>query len=326
MTAWSTSPSWAAASASTGSRTCVDLGDEIEVRGRRHRPERQGLALAGRRQRRRGRSRAGATTGAPGTCRSPERSERPERSDRADESRSAAPARDGIATRVVRGRLRRRGAREFGDLGPADVGARPASSRGGGGGRGDGGGAAVATDDAGAAGHGRCPTAASASAAASPTGIRVVTERMPEAHSVTTGFWVGVGVARRAGRARRRVALPRAPAVQGHRQPLGARHRRGGRRGRRRDERLHHGEHTAFYTRLPADDLELGPRPARRRLWRAGVPARRGRRRARGDPRGDPHERGRRPTTSCTTLFTRRCSPSIRSGARCSATRARSRP
>ena len=56
-------------------------------------------------------------------------------------------------------------------------------------------------------------------------------------------------------------------------------------------------EHTAYYPRLPAAELEPRPRPARRRGERAGVPAPRGRRRARGHPRGDPHERGhpRRP-------------------------------
>ena len=56
-----------------------------------------------------------------------------------------------------------------------------------------------------------------------PNGLRIVTETMPEARSVTPRR---LGPRRRARRARRavgRVALPRAPAVQGHRAALGPR-------------------------------------------------------------------------------------------------------
>ena len=51
----------------------------------------------------------------------------------------------------------------------------------------------------------------------SPSGLRVLTESMPELRSVAVGFWVGTGARRRARRPARRQPLPRAPAVQGHR-------------------------------------------------------------------------------------------------------------
>ena len=49
-------------------------------------------------------------------------------------------------------------------------------------------------------------------------------------------------------------------------------------------------EHTAYYARLPHEQMALGRRGARRRAHRAGAPRRRGRGRAAGDRRGDPHE------------------------------------
>ena len=94
-------------------------------------------------------------------------------------------------------------------------------------------------------------------------------------------------LARRDRRAVGRESLPRAPAVQGHARPLGARDRGGGRVGRRRDERVHR----------PGGDGLLRPRPRRaprprgrdpeRRAVASRVPARRGRLGTSGDPRRD---------------------------------------
>ena len=61
-----------------------------------------------------------------------------------------------------------------------------------------------------------------------PGGLRVVTEAMPAVRSVAFGIWVGVGSRDETPVARRRLALPRAPAVQGHQAP-----RRAGRSPRR---------------------------------------------------------------------------------------------
>ena len=90
------------------------------------------------------------------------------------------------------------------------------------------------------------------------SGLRVVTERMPEARSVTTGFWVGVGSrdepAELAGashflehllfkgteeRSARSIAMA-VEAVGGEMNAFTTR------------------EHTAYYTRLPAEELSLG--------------------------------------------------------------------
>jgi len=91
-----------------------------------------------------------------------------------------------------------------------------------------------------------------------PNGIRVVTEKMPEARSVTTGFWVAVGgrdePAELAGashflehlvfkgsetRAAREIAES-VDAIGGEMNAFTSR------------------EHTAYYTRLPADELSFG--------------------------------------------------------------------
>ena len=72
-----------------------------------------------------------------------------------------------------------------------------------------------------------------------PGGLRVVTESVPGARSASVGVWVGRGLGRRDPTAGRRLALPGAPAVQGHQVPLRLRDRRRGRRGRRRAQRVH---------------------------------------------------------------------------------------
>jgi predicted Zn-dependent peptidase len=91
-----------------------------------------------------------------------------------------------------------------------------------------------------------------------PNGIRVVTERMPEARSVTTGFWVAVGgrdesselagashflehlVFKGSDKRSAREIAESVDALGGEMNAFTSR------------------EHTAYYTRLPADDLEFG--------------------------------------------------------------------
>ena len=137
---------------------------------------------------------------------------------------------------------------EFGDLGPAAAGAREG---GGGGGRGgDRGGRAAAVEAAAAA----VTAVAGADGERPPvrlrtepirstvlaSGIRVVTERMPEVRSVTLGCWVAVGGrdepdgARAAPRTSSSTCCSRAPTTAAAPRDRGV-----GRRARRRDERLH---------------------------------------------------------------------------------------
>ena len=125
------------------------------------------------------------------------------------------------------------------------------------------------------------------------SGIRVVTERMPEVRSVTIGCYVAVGGRDEPEALERRLPLPRAPAVQGDRRPGRPRDRGVRRRTRRRDERLH-GARAHRVLRAPAVVGDrLRRRPARRRRRPTCVPARRGRVRAPGDPRGAAAQRGR---------------------------------
>ena len=72
-----------------------------------------------------------------------------------------------------------------------------------------------------------------------PGGLRVVTEAMPGVRSAALGVWVGVGSRDETPALSRCLALPRAPAVQGHARALGAGHLGRPRRGRRRVQRLH---------------------------------------------------------------------------------------
>ena len=65
------------------------------------------------------------------------------------------------------------------------------------------------------------------------SGLRVVTERMPSVRSVSLGFWVLAGSRDEAPADQRVQPLPRAPALQGHRAPDRAGHRRELRRGGR---------------------------------------------------------------------------------------------
>ena len=91
------------------------------------------------------------------------------------------------------------------------------------------------------------------------SGLRVVTERMPEARSVTIGVLGRGRLARRVRGPVRGVALPRAPAVQGH---------RGAQRPRASPSAVDAvggemnafttREHTSYYTRLPAAELDFG--------------------------------------------------------------------
>ena len=73
-----------------------------------------------------------------------------------------------------------------------------------------------------------------------PNGLRILTEAIPAMRSVSFGVWVGVGSRDEAPASRRRLALPGAPAVQGHQAAHRAGHLGQHRGGRRRDERVHH--------------------------------------------------------------------------------------
>ena len=123
-----------------------------------------------------------------------------------------------------------------------------------------------------------------------PTGERLISERVPSVRSVVARLLDRRRLARRDRRARGRLALHRAPALQGHGHALGAGDRRDLRRARRRAERGH----------LARDDARLRARtrrPARagaRRDGRHGLRAdlRRARLRARGRARGDRDGRG----------------------------------
>ena len=125
-----------------------------------------------------------------------------------------------------------------------------------------------------------------------PGGERVATEPLRGVRSVALGLWIGDGLARRAAVAGGRLALHRAPALQG----LVALQRAGHRRALRRDgRRAQRGD-------LARDDrrLHARARPPRRggarRDGRHGLRARLRRRRlrARGRARGD-RDGGRQP-------------------------------
>ena len=82
------------------------------------------------------------------------------------------------------------------------------------------------------------PPRRASSSPRSTAGFGSITEAVPSVRSVALGLWVRTGLARRDAGAGRRLALPRAPAVQGHRAPLGdrdlgavRRHGRGHQRG-----------------------------------------------------------------------------------------------
>ena len=94
---------------------------------------------------------------------------------------------------------------------------------------------------------------------------------MPEARSVTLGAWVRVGGRDEPDGPVGRVALPRAPAVQGHRGPARPPDRRGGRRRRRGDERLHRpGAHRVL---RPAAPRAAGARRSRSSATCSRAPA-----------------------------------------------------
>ena len=90
-------------------------------------------------------------------------------------------------------------------------------------------------------------------------GLRVVSERLAGVRSVALGLWIGAGSRLETAGARRRLALHRAPDLQGHRALLGLGHRpplrRHGRRAQRGDLQGTHGR----------------PRPLPRRASRAGL-------------------------------------------------------
>ena len=82
----------------------------------------------------------------------------------------------------------------------------------------------------------------------------------------------GHRVARRGRRRGRRLALPRAPAVQGHRRPFALGHRRGGRRGGRGLQRLHHqGVHLLLHPPAGRAPRPWGWTSSRDIMWRPAL-------------------------------------------------------
>ena len=127
-----------------------------------------------------------------------------------------------------------------------------------------------------------------------PSGLRIVTEQLAGVRSASIGVWVGVGSRDETADPARLLALPRAPAVQGHLGAVRAGHLDRPRRGRWRVQRLHRqGVHL-----LPRAGARQRPAAGHRRARRhdhqlaADVRGRRGR--ARRHPRRDRDAR-RRP-------------------------------
>ena len=128
-----------------------------------------------------------------------------------------------------------------------------------------------------------------------PSGLRVVTEHMAGVRSASIGVWVGGRLPRRDAGAARLLALPRAPALQGHPRALGDGHLRRARRGRRRVQRLHRPRSTPASTRGSSTRTCRMAVDVLGDMITSSTHHRRGRRgRARRDPRRDRHAR-RRP-------------------------------
>ena len=152
------------------------------------------------------------------------------------------------------------------------------------------------------------------------SGVRVVTEAVPSVRSVALGLWVGTGSRDETPSAGRRLALPRAPAVQGHRRATrrsrspssstawGRGERGAPARRRRRSTRASSTSTSSARFDVLAD-----------MVLRADLPGHR--LRARGRARGDRDVRGRARRTRSTTCSPRRSSATTRSAGRCSATR-----
>ena len=280
----------------------LDLGDEVEVRGRRRRPERQGLALAWstpsgstigvrrapaarrpsvRAQRRRA---ATATTTAAAPTASTSRSRTPSTSEIRDEFGDLGPEPAG-------GRRRRRA------VAAAAVERRPQRRRWP---RRSGGGRRSAADADGElrGATSRRPTPAHRRRPSIDTtlayGLRVVTERMPEARRSAIGVWVGVGSRDEPDELAGASHFLEHLLFKGTEERSARSIADGGRRRRRRDERLHDARaHGVLHAGCPSAQLGFGLDLLADVVARPGVPARRGRRRARGHPRRAPHERGR---------------------------------
>ena len=94
-------------------------------------------------------------------------------------------------------------------------------------------------------------------------GLRVAVDEMPEVESASLGIWVDCGTRHEIGRAQRHGAHAGAHGVQGHQDPLGARHRRGDRECRRQPQRLYRPRDH----RLPRLGAEGGCRRSASRWW-----------------------------------------------------------
>ena len=283
VTAWSTSPRWVAASASTRSRTSLDLGRRDRGQGRRRRPERQGLAQPDH-----------PALGGGGGGGSSERRQRSVRRLGSSGDGGTAPARETVSFEDAFDAEVRE---EFGDLGPGRAPGGAVAARGGD--RGRDGGAWRRSRVAAAAGAeptdrsrlGRLagPRPIRAAPTTGRSGLRVVTERMPERHARSaSAAGSRVGGRDEAPTLDGRVALPRAPAVQGHRAARSGREiAEADRGGRRRDQRLHRpGAHRVLRAAAGDGGRASGSTCSSDVLTAPAFRRRRGRVRAPGDPRG----------------------------------------
>ena len=143
------------------------------------------------------------------------------------------------------------------------------------------------------------PTAEAIEQTDLPNGLRIVTETMPEARSVTLGAWVGVGGRDEPAELSGASHFLEHLLFKGTEERSARAHRGDRRRGRRRDERVHRTRAHRVLRPAPAPAPRARAAAAGRRAHGTGAASRGHRRRAPGDRRGDPHEprlaRGSRP-------------------------------
>ena len=118
-------------------------------------------------------------------------------------------------------------------------------------------------------------------------GLRVAVDEMPEVESASLGIWVACGTRHEIGRAQRHGAHAGAHGVQGHPDPLGARHRRGDRECRRQPQRLYRPRDHRLSRLGPEGGRGARRRDGGRHPAQLGVRSRRAAARARRHPAGD---------------------------------------
>ena len=151
------------------------------------------------------------------------------------------------------------------------------------------------------------------------SGLRVVTEALPELRSVTIGAWVGTGsrdetdVQSGASHFLEHLLFKGTPD-RSAREIAEAVESVGGEMNAFTGQ-----EETVFYVRVPDAHLDARDRDPERRVVAPGVPARRGRLGTPGDPRRDRDARRHARRSRARRLRGRACSPGTRSAVRCSA-------